>query len=533
MKRLLAIGVVGCLTAGLLSSAAGCAVHHYHHFVEGGGDPVIAAGPIPGILVPVPGPTRPQNQPTRLESVSSPRPTNPHGLDPVAYRSPGKDDEPKLLAPQKDKAKDASQPLAAPRRLMPDGPSATAEPAGLTLDQVINTTLIADPKIRAGLEAINQANADALTASLKPNPELFTDVQLLPLTRPFTVDAQGGPPQQDVIVSYPIDWFLFGKRAAAMQAATLGVRVSEAEYADLVRRRVLEAATAYYDVLEAKALLELARQDVENLKQVEAITQKAVDAGNRPQVELNRIRLDRLRSEQILRDTQKTLVAATATLRSLLGRADDDPAFDLAGTLDTEIPGELLSADAAFSVALDNRPDLNALRWKVQQAQAGVESERRKAFPTLTPAVGYTRQYQTKAIGFPDANSYSLSLTTTLPFHDRNQGNRVKAASVAVQNNYELQAGVVALRAEVVQADQELRTAAANTRAVGGEQLKVAEQVRDTINQSYALGNRPLIDALDAQRNYRETYRLFINSRANYGRASTKYNATLGKRVAP
>src|SRR5262249_8679291 len=216
MKRLLAIGVVGCLTAGLLSSAAGCAVHHYHHFVEGGGDPVIAAGPIPGILVPVPGPTRPQNQPTRLESVSSPRPTNPHGLDPVAYRSPGKDDEPKLPAPQKDKAKDASQPLAAPRRLMPDGPSATAEPAGLTLDQVINTTLLADPKIGAGLEAINQANADALTASLKPNPELFTDVQLLPLPRPFTVDAQGGPPQQDVIVSYPIDWFLFGKRAAAM-----------------------------------------------------------------------------------------------------------------------------------------------------------------------------------------------------------------------------------------------------------------------------------------------------------------------------
>lgn len=85
----------------------------------------------------------------------------------------------------------------------------------------------------------------------------------------------------------------------------------------------------------------------------------------------------------------------------------------------------------------------------------------------------------------------------------------------------------------MVQADQELRTAAANSRAVAGEQLKLAEQVRDSINKAYEAGGRPLIDVLDAQRNYRDTYRLFINSRANYGRAAVKFNATLGKQVAP
>ena len=44
----------------------------------------------------------------------------------------------------------------------------------MSLDQAIGATLLADPKIRAGLEAIHQANADLLTSSLPPNPTLVT-----------------------------------------------------------------------------------------------------------------------------------------------------------------------------------------------------------------------------------------------------------------------------------------------------------------------------------------------------------------------
>lgn len=429
--------------------------------------------------------------------------------------------------------KGTPETFPAPRTIKPGTVITLSAPSGMTLDQIINATLIADPKLRSGFEVINQANADALTASLKPNPDLFTDIQLLPLTRPFTVDRQGGPPQQDINFSYPIDWFLFGKRAAAMQAAGLGVRVSEAEYAEVIRQRVLEAATGYYDVLEAKALLDLARQDVENLKHVENFTEKAVKGGGRPLVELNRIRLDRLKSEQMLRDAENALVAAKARLRALLGRDDNDAAFDVAGELDQKVTIESLSVEEAFTVAQQNRPDVQSLRWKVSQAQADIESERRKAYPSVTPQVGYTRQYQEKAIGFPDANSYSLALTMSLPFHDRNQGNQAKATSVMVQNQFELQSRIVSLRAEVVQADKELLTTAANFRAVAGEHLKVAEEVRDATNKAYEAGGRPLIDVLDAQRNYRETYRLFITSRAGYGRATVKYDATLGIQIAP
>jgi len=522
MKGLFNWGKWGSLGV-LMASATGCAVHSPHHIGNIDNETVTSPGPILGIRPSSSALPQAARAPA-LPQTANQGPSGPFDVVASAHR-------PEAGSAQTGDSQ--GEQLPTPRTFPSTEPTTTPVASELTLDQVINATLLADPKLRAGFEAINQANGDALTASLKPNPTLNINQTLLPLTRPFTVDAQGGPPQLDIGLAYPIDWFLFGKRAAAMQAATMGVRVSEAEFAELVRQRVLQAATGYYDVLEAKALRDLARQDVDNLREVELVTQRSVEAGNRPVVELNRVRLDRLKSEQVLRDAENALVAAKAQLRVLLGRTDADPAFDVAGTLDQLPSLEPLPADEAYAVALQNRPDLSALRWKVAQAQAATLVERRNAYPEMTPVIGYTRQFQQKAIGFPDASSFGFGVDVTLPIFNRNQGNRFKAVSVLTQSQLELRTGEVELRAEVTQADQNLRTAVANAKAVAEEQLKIAGEVRETINQSYAAGNRPLIDVLDAQRNYRETYRLYITSRAELGRAVMNYSATLGKKVTP
>ncbi|WP_143394043.1 TolC family protein [Fimbriiglobus ruber] len=431
--------------------------------------------------------------------------------------------------------KKSNSPEAAPKSLLNDDkPGAAAKPAvGLTLDQAINFCLLNDPKIRAGFEAINQASADALTASLKPNPILFTDIQLLPLTRPFTVQDQGGPPQYDFQVSYPIDWYLFGKRAAAMASAALGVKQSEADYADLIRQRVTQAALAYYDLLEGRALLALAHQDVENLRTVEEASRKAVEAGGRPTVELSRVRLDLLKSLQAVRDAEVVVGTARAKLRALLGRADAAPTFELSDTLDRTFVGDPPDVEEAIELAKANRPDLRSLRVQIDKARADMDVERRKAYPDVTPQIGYTRQFQRQAIGFPDANSYMTSLTMSLPIYNRNQGNRAKAQSVYTQNILQLQSGEVDLRAELEQVSLEYRAAYQTARAVAQEQLQLAGQVRDSIVKAYAAGGRPLLDVLDAQRNYRDTYRLYISSRASYWRAVYRFHSAIGGEVTP
>lgn len=405
-------------------------------------------------------------------------------------------------------------------------------PSKLKFDQVIRATLLADNKIRAGLEAITQANADLRTSSLLPNPTLLTDGIFLPLQH-WTPDRPGGPPQTDVQVGFPIDWFLFGKRVSAMASATQGVRQSESDYSDLIRTRVRDAAVAFYDVLEAKALLELARADTENLTKLEAATKKAADAGGRPLVDLNRVRLDLLKSQQALREAEAAHAITKAKLRSFLGRTDPDTTFDVEGNLDAPLDGEPLPVEQAYATAQENRPDIQSLRRKVSKAQADSVVERRKAFPQVTPLLGYTRQFQTEVLGVPDADSLTVSVTTTLPFFDRNQGNRAKAESVEVQSNLNLRSGLVDLRAEIVQVVEDFRTAYKSASALAKEQLKLATEVRDSITKAYEAGGRPLIDVLDAQRNYRETYRLYISSRANYWRSLYKFSAAIGKQIQP
>jgi cobalt-zinc-cadmium efflux system outer membrane protein len=402
--------------------------------------------------------------------------------------------------------------------------------AALTLDQAIERCLCHDPKLRAGMESVNQARADTLTASLPPNPSVNVSGNLLPLSRPYTVEEPGGPPEVDVALSYSVDWFVFGKRAAAVAAATQGICVSEAEYADLVRQRVTETALAFFDVLEAQALLELARQDQENLERVEVVTRKAVDNGGRPKVELNRVRLEMVGRRRTSRDAQTALITAKARLRALLGCDPGAGDFDVEGKLDAPLASEPVPFDEAYGMAMENRPDIVALRRKVGRARADVVVERRNALPELTPEFVLARQYQ-ESIGSPDVSAWGIGLDVTVPLFNRNQGNRSKAVSVVCQTNYELQTGLLELRSEIEQVVATLQTARQNATSVAEEELALAAQVRDAIGKAYEAGGRPLIDVLDAQRNFRETYRIYISSRAEYWRAVHRYNSAVGKQV--
>lgn len=192
----------------------------------------------------------------------------------------------------------------------------------------------------------------------------------------------------------------------------------------------------------------LANQNLAILAKVEVALSKAVEAGGRPKVEINRIRLDILQNRQTVRDVETALVAAKARLRALIGRSDRDLDFDIAGTLDALLTTNTPGSAEAFDLAVDNRPDVKAIRARMIQTEANVIVEDRKKYPELIPMLGWTRQYQVAAMGQPDAGSWNASLTTQLPFFNRNQGNRAKASSYAVQAKIDYEATLVALRAK-------------------------------------------------------------------------------------
>jgi cobalt-zinc-cadmium efflux system outer membrane protein len=153
--------------------------------------------------------------------------------------------------------------------------------------------------------------------------------------------------------------------------------------------------------------------------------------------------------------------------------------------------------------------------------------ENRNAYPEVTTYAGYTQFPQTAARD-EKYNSWGIGLTVTIPLFDRNQGNRAKARSTLAQSNHQLQAGIVDLRAEIIEADRDVRVAHQRTHVIAAEEIRLSQEVRDMMIASFKAGGRPLIEVLDAERSHRETIRSFVSNRADYWRAVYLYNSVVG-----
>lgn len=442
---------------------------------------------------------------------------------PMLPETSGPDEPPAILTvAAQEPAGAADEELPRPRSL-PGG--------GVTLNAAIEATLQADPRILSAWELIQQAQADYATSSLVPNPQFFMDSQLNPLGQHWTPTQQGGPPQMDWYFNWPIDWYLSGRRVAQMNSARLGADMSAADFANLVRQRVAAAIAAYFDVLEAKAFVDLEQQNLDNLKEVEDITRKRVKLGGAGSIELDRVRLAVLDSQRELRRRQTVQVMAAANLLALMGQRQPAVGLPVEGDLQVPAPAEPMAAEEAMRLAEENRPDLAALRIEVEKAEADIRVEQTKSCPTVNPAFGFTHQFQRQALGFPDARSWNVALTMSLPVFDRNQGNVMKAQAKKSQVLFDLQAQVLTIQAEIEQALQEFRMAHLNVTQNDTELLETARRVRERLTSAYKLGGKTYLEVLDAQRAYRETYRLFIISQSNYWHSLNRLNAAIGKQV--
>ena len=403
---------------------------------------------------------------------------------------------------------------------------------GITLADAIDEAIAKSPDILAARETISQARADLRTASLFPNPELIagTTLQHLPGGH-FSQNNPGGPPQYNFDLGQQIDGLLFGKRSAAIESARRSVDVAEADFADQKRRRAGEVAASFFDVLEARALLDLARQDRDNLRRVEALTQSRVNLGASATIDLDRARLAVATSQQDLRTAETTLTTALASLRSLLGRRFAEPSFDAAGALDVPAPRTPPELESVLSQAEEARVDLLSLRRQVEHWEAEIKSQSRQAFPNVSIQLGYIYQRQ-EPIGQKDLSEWEGSVTTSLPVFDRNQGNIAKAESQVRQARHQFESARASLRSDLTAALAAFRAAHASVLADDPAQLEAARSVRDRMEAAYKAGGRTILELLDAERAYRDAVRLHVHAQSAYWHAFYQLDTAAGVPIA-
>jgi cobalt-zinc-cadmium efflux system outer membrane protein len=398
----------------------------------------------------------------------------------------------------------------------------------ITLPMAIAMCISNNFRVLQSAERIRIAEADLITSSLVPNPSLFADCQLIPLQL-ADINNQLGPPQWDTLVSVPIDWLLFGKRLAAMEAARLGIEVSTADFQDTLRTQLSQTVDAFYEVLEDDGYFKLAEKNLEELKELQKLTEEMAKDKKVGALEVDRIKLAVHEAILERHDRELALDLAKARLRPFLGRTAADPDYEVEGTLTVTAMVPPPKLEEAVRLADANRPDLISDRRGIDQANAVVELERRRGKPVVAIQPGWTYQDQAHINGFRNGSMFDIGISTTLPLTDRNQGNIRRAQAAVAERRFDYLGDRADALAEVEAAlanysDSVEHLTLFNT----PETMKAARDLRADMEAAYRAGTRRLIELLDAQRAYRDRLGHVIEFQSFYWRSLNKLNAAVG-----
>jgi len=385
--------------------------------------------------------------------------------------------------------------------------------------ELSNTTLLA-----AKLN-IDELKAQEITAHLRPNPEfgLSADgTQIAPshgVWQPFA----------GTFISPSISQLIErrNKRNLRFQAAKEGTAIGAAQADDSKRTLIFNLRNAFIGVLQAKAVLKLAQDNLEYYDRILKVSRDRYAAGDIAQIDLDRLELQRLQYEPALQNAIVNLRTAKINLLALLNDRRPIDSFDVEGTFD--FGAELASNDDYRKDALDARPDLLAAILTVKQAQTNYELAEANGSTDPTISVWYTHN---GSFNNPDAlNTIGASVSVPLRIFDRNQGEKLRT-KVDINRSEKLRQGAeTQVYSDVDTAYATLVSNINLLRPYKQKYLAQAVRVRDTVFFSYQHGGASLLDFLNAESEYRTVQLSYANLIGAYLTAAAQMNQAVGREV--
>jgi len=394
----------------------------------------------------------------------------------------------------------------------------------LTLDQAVAEAVQKNLGLMAERANLALADARIITARLRPNPVLSVSGDHLDILGTGYNEINGaGPPEYSVRMDYLLE--RGGKRRLRTEAAQLARSTSELEFQDAVRTVALDIAGIYVDAQLAQEGLRLARENLSYFQEIVRVNETRLKAGEIAEVELLRSRLATLNQRNLVRQAESRWRAALTRLQTAIGRPTLSRSLQLSADLrrDSTYPAR----DQALQTALQRRPDLLALRQ--DYARAGAEVRSQEAQAKVDPAIGteYRRQQGVNGTG----NSMGFFLAVPLPVFNRNQGEIERARQEQRQLDLRARHLEIVIAGEIDVAHEQVQAAETLLRNFEGEMLDQAQEVRRVTEFSYRRGHVTLLELLDAQRAYNETFQGYIEARAEYARSLYLLDSVSGRVV--
>jgi outer membrane protein, heavy metal efflux system len=397
----------------------------------------------------------------------------------------------------------------------------------LTWEQVRERFEVSNPALLADKLNIDESKAEEITAFLRPNPT-------------FTLTADGTQ-----ISPYKGVWQPFAgtfespslsylherrhKRELRLESAKKATLIAEFTHSDTERTLIFSLRSAFVSILQAKAVLQLAKDNLAYYDKVLQISRDRFNAGDIAQVDLDRLELQRSQYESDEQTAEVNLRTAKIQLLTLLNDRTAVEQFDVTGPFD--FADQLLPRDEFRKIAMDTRPDLKAAVEAVDKAQTDHKLAVANGSTDPTFSAWYTHNSSTNN---PFAiNTVGVSVSVPLRIFDRNQGEKLRTQLDITRNEKLRDATEAAVLSDVDSGYATLESNVVLLKSYKDKYLQQSLRVRDTITFSYQHGGASLLDFLNAESDYRTVQLNYVNLIGSYLTAASQLNLAVGREVIP
>jgi len=397
-----------------------------------------------------------------------------------------------------------------------------------TWDQIKAKFQNDNPTLKADQANVDEMKAEEVTAYLRPNPQFS-------LTADGTQIAPDKGVWQPLAGTYIVPTISYlherdHKRELRLQTAQEGTRIAGSQHEDLDRNMLFGLRTAFIAMLQAKAVLDLAKADLEYYDKIIDISRNRQRAGDMAQVDLDRIELMRVQYES---EIQAAIVNLRTAKIQLLQLLDDNKTsveqFDVSGPFD--FSENLQPLDDIRQTALATRPDLQAALQTIQQSETNHKLAIANGSTDPTFSGWYT--YNSSNNNPNGLDTLGLSVSVPLRIFDRNQGEKQRTEIDIARSQHASEAARAQVFSDVDTAYTVVESDIALLKPYKAKYNDQAVRVRDTVTYAWQRGGASLMDFLNAQSDYRQVRLAYLQLVGSYLTASAQLNMAVGREVIP
>jgi len=403
--------------------------------------------------------------------------------------------------------------------------SAHAQQQSFTWQQIRDKFQTANPTLLADKLNIDESKAQEITAYLRPNPELTLSTDGTQISRYKGVWQPFVGTQFVTALSYLHE--RQRKRELRLESARKRTLIAESSHADLERTTLFNLRSAFVSTLQAKAVLQLAKDNLAYYDHVLDISRNRFNAGDIAQIDLDRLELQRVQYESDLQAADENLETAKIQLLTLLNSRTPVDQFDVTGPFD--FSDQLMPRDQFKKIALDTRPDLKAAVEAVNKAQTDhkLAIANGSTDPTFSAWYSYNPSFNN-----PFAHqTLGASIAIPLRIFDRNQGEKLRTQLDITRNERLRDAAEAQVFSNIDSGYATFESNLILLRRYKAKYLQQSVRVRDTITFSYQHGGASLLDFLNAQAEYRSVQLNYANLVGSYLTAAAQLNLAVGREV--